>query len=1249
MSLLLLIYKKHRGGRKGFTLVELIIAALVGAAVMSGVVMVMSLGVRMIAANTANSAAQRGALSTVEMLSKEISAASKVEIISDAAAHNFTAGLADGWHYVERDPNRKEARHIYQEDDARLDEKIPGSEYIEALSFDTEVFKAELNGGGRLLRVNVEAAYDPDGIQKVELDRTLLVHAVSGVTGESDADTGDFLPPPSDGGHILRYLPEPLAWPLLDVYGSTGGGGADAFDYEKPDTWKNIKYFNPNTELDARLTLPPEFLEALDEAGGTGDDVVFTWIAADPTVFEAIVNDKGAKKNPRAILKYLEEHVPDYLEEKAGWELLRDKSGDFGHDDDDDLIVPNELIEDPFNIKNPAEDSRGFQLMSVLEGKKTGEEGEGVFDLALTSVGVDERKFSLNLLYDYYRGAYMIVVAGFPDGKGNLKRWPVYVKLGDYKEDKLYENFFTQVKEIEMGSPNTNLSGRMYLNASSRYGALKLETDENNRRYFEVTGNIGGGSTPAPLVMLKFTPDDFAHIIPRGAQNKDDVLYGVTNYAIYVDAEVPNSGTGGFGVLLNGSAVQESNDKHDETTEYTSGGYVYQFDPGANGLVIRYFGYHRQKQYKYGQINGFQWGARPMYFYDAAKGKYPAPGSVDFFKTSAADLLTENFNENAGAGAADNINYRIPFSAAAKESPPARRSMFEFRGVQVGTKSFSPDTAGRNEEPYGGMRAASPYGVTQGPGYASSVYSPKHMQSWHNYSPQDIVDMLAPNANDDKRIGFRWDRSWHLHRIPSEAGAILQHPVWEQRHILKLTVLEVTRDITAGEVDEEWRYNIHHKNDAPLTEDTPKKLTPLTKNDVIHQAGDMFVRAELIQLKPGTTDWNNSRNYVYSKPVWYGKFKGDAWRGDDQSPFKKLGNAMQHIVADPEPELGDDQSYRRRGMRVRSWKESFLGWDYSKITSTNYRYAWRDFVNKHKETYDKKDPFLVKDDGKTKKFPPDFYETVYSAVEAGRVDAAKTKAAHSVWTPPLEIDLNADNKRPDEDTLPFDSGVRQVFQSGDPASDEAVASADTFGQYMKNDQYVEREMRVKSDGDVEYAYNGKYHTDIYGRLSILRPWRGDLPNQTTPIFGLYAIRGWDFGTSRMMDAAGNMRIYDSAGNTTKRFLSVVQGLQIPYLPKKLKVFSDEYDIIPRDLSPGGDKFRPDRDRVVGFRFWDNAVANVAASRTRLYDTWIGEGFSPREVRAILGLKTDDKKEIRGTYVGQEMEKAGFYVPLGEYE
>jgi hypothetical protein len=106
----------------------------------------------------------------------------------------------------------------------------------------------------------------------------------------------------------------------------------------------------------------------------------------------------------------------------------------------------------------------------------------------------------------------------------------------------------------------------------------------------------------------------------------------------------------------------------------------------------------------------------------------------------------------------------------------------------------------------------------------------------------------------------------------------------------------------------------------------------------------------------------------------------------------------------------------------------------------------------------------------------------------------------------------------------------------------------------------------------------------------------------------------------------------------KHPVKVVQGLQLPYRPHP--------DNLNYRREPLGkdETYTTNRDRILGFRFWDNGVA-ASGTSTRLYDTWLGEGFSPREIRAILGLTTTDTKTIRGTYVDPEMEKAGFYVLL----
>jgi hypothetical protein len=232
---------------------------------------------------------------------------------------------------------------------------------------------------------------------------------------------------------------------------------------------------------------------------------------------------------------------------------------------------------------------------------------------------------------------------------------------------------------------------------------------------------------------------------------------------------------------------------------------------------------------------------------------------------------------------------------------------------------------------------------------------------------------------------------------------------------------------------------------------------------------------------------------------------------------------------------------------------------------------------------------------------------------------------------------------PGSDTTPTNiwdnNNLRYIAQFGSTADN-------TFGQYKYTNESVQRE-RSGTRNNYRYAYNGRYTPYIYGRLSILRP-----QGISTPIFGLYAMRGWDFGNSGRDDA-----VYDSTNNSSKRFLTVVQGLRLPYYP---------LDGLPGSPTEGprGDKnflrvwpnttnaqdYAAERDRILGFRFWNNTNQGTTEepiySTIRLYDTWIGEGFSPREVRAILGLTTTNSADIRNTYVEPELEAQGFYVPEG---
>ncbi|MDR1649647.1 MAG: prepilin-type N-terminal cleavage/methylation domain-containing protein, partial [Synergistaceae bacterium] len=95
------LHEIRRWKRSGFTLMELLMAMVIAIIVMGSAVTLLRHGVLLMASNVAYTAAQRGALSSLELLSDEISTAGEVEIISDDTNHKnkIEAALADGWRY----------------------------------------------------------------------------------------------------------------------------------------------------------------------------------------------------------------------------------------------------------------------------------------------------------------------------------------------------------------------------------------------------------------------------------------------------------------------------------------------------------------------------------------------------------------------------------------------------------------------------------------------------------------------------------------------------------------------------------------------------------------------------------------------------------------------------------------------------------------------------------------------------------------------------------------------------------------------------------------------------------------------------------------------------------------------------------------------------------------------------------------------------------------------------------------------
>jgi hypothetical protein len=83
------------------------------------------------------------------------------------------------------------------------------------------------------------------------------------------------------------------------------------------------------------------------------------------------------------------------------------------------------------------------------------------------------------------------------------------------------------------------IDGAMVLDARLRLALKTKEDTKTKRRYFRTwtTGDI-----LAPLVMLQFAPEDFAQMIPEGATS-EEIFYGPTNYAVYLDLEALNLST----------------------------------------------------------------------------------------------------------------------------------------------------------------------------------------------------------------------------------------------------------------------------------------------------------------------------------------------------------------------------------------------------------------------------------------------------------------------------------------------------------------------------------------------------------------------------------------------------------------------------------------------------------------------------------------------------------------------------------
>jgi hypothetical protein len=885
--------------------------------------------------------------------------------------------------------------------------------------------------------------------------------------------------------------------------------------------------------LYAELSGAPEDIdEVVYHPVYTENNPRFMWIAARGS---RELDQDFHQRNSRALWRHLEDALSDSDLQN------RDLGVDFL--DEDHTTKDGDGYIEPF-------EQNGFRILQSRPGYRPMEYGKELPCFRVGN-GIDPEGLRIGTLfenaYEGYLGAYMILVVHYQK-KTEPGKWvmsPVAVTLKKSEDDGIlkavadaYDAFQKNNASVKTQFDNGN---KVLINIISGHGMAYTPASLTQDAMFTAWAN--GYYNWAPFFALKFDANDFKYLTPRG-------LYGVTNYTLYLDAEISNENTLGYRVHLNGTPPAAVSVGGNAAVQ----GYIFQFDPsGAMGFSIR----------AVGQAANTNFGVRPMYFYDAAKAddsQLAAPKAIDFFTSTAPDdtaTLPENFNSNVGANEGDNIYYRTPFLANANYKDTILWSFFR----------------ASDRRDFGIVDASSQYGQRGDP---SSAYSHKLIQSWHKY-PGLTAAGVKPMGNDsvtlvsDDRVGFRWDGSWAM-----------EWDYRKKRHILKLTILELTQNVTANQTDG-WGD------------------TSLTAKGNVHDAGDLFVRAEVIMLKPGASNFKNPRNYVYSKPMWFGKFKGDFWRGDDLSPFKKMGNRMEHIVSAPEPKGGDAQSYRRRGMRLRSWKDSFEGWGFTTPDPVTYRYVWSGDLSGHTRQYP---GYLARQN------PED--ATPADILLLGKpVDWDSPNIDKNVWTPPIAVKLDAG----DIDDGAFDGNIKNIPQNGSTA-------ANTFGQYADG-QFAQREKRANV-----FAYNGNYTPRLYGRLNLLRN-QGN-PN---PLYGLYALWGWDYGYS---GTTNNSVTYDSAYITSslpqdlaqkekslKRFLMVLQGLQLPYQPVYFNVQEElANSAIPTPLGDRG-TFYADRPRVTGISVWGNGNVQDAF---RLHDIWLGEGFAPWEVREILGVKdgvTDD--------------------------
>jgi hypothetical protein len=1583
------------GKGRGFSLIEVLTAMIIAFAVIGATIMLMGRGFDVVGTNSTYSQIQNAALSSFEFLPKEIGYVDRVDIVQNAS----TAPTAENkWRYIAAVDGR--VTEIYWDEDAGAVRQNPlaGSINIASLRFSPKSKSTEKGTDVyREVFVRIETK-DKYSSRNVVLERSIQVRADLGVTDENGDPATETL-----AGPVLRFKGDETPVPVLELFRARGTKPLDLrLNMDSPDmcTWWGTVPDLPSTQKPiyppVKYDLDAQFDAVLmfDKPVELEEDPIFTWLVTDRDEFyrrlttadSSILSsaDFGAlssRERSEKLLKALQHNWLD-LDPTGEMENLW-KNLNSGKS----RVRENLETVDPFR-KNASylQDSirHGYRVVEVSTGATVNLSGalplaamayrvirsdvNGKDDDPIPAEAARHPRFqwgkavydNVTQKHDIFDDAFIIGLVRYRrSGEDDPEFIAAAFRLEENLKDELWDKIMDIAEALEAKKSEKLGNGEFgnmhgdFNNSEVRVEKRGNEAVNYGRGRFSVAAAHSVGSRGSQM-MTTLSDKYFRHL--------SEDLYGVTNYSLYIDKRLLprisdntyNKGDfmpdGGLGVLLNGSSVETAyitNRNNNVYRENFSSGYMFEWDPGAAGMTIRFNHYssstprpepealnnHVAPEF-FDNDSWVMWGVHPLYAYIASKA-WPAPGDYGGFQTvgptkgelvagatkraysapaqiaffpyaredpRSLDVIVEDFEDHVspppsmvekvveptrwvgwgvyyrppfvprvdgergksndpplphGAGNKDQKDYRngahdINYSTgsnAARTYGPVPMRIFSRGRNNIGLNHWNRDLNGWSAKEkdekgkpidrkdtelwFGGT-----FGTSWGPGGVASVYAFWHPQTWHLYENMQWEWRQLASASrrvkkdfiyggGDYRSGWRFDIEYQLtQNINSKTYdfATALPKEWTRRHILKLTVLEVTRNIYADEVEEEWRKKIHHEDydDNNLS----AALQKYGSGEIIHKEGDMFVRAELIQLKRGTDDglrngnvdidglstsdstYNNyaatmptssspaveasikkargleddwiydSRNWVYSKPLWYGKFRGDGWRGrgDPKDPkdrthwslFKRMGMSMMHLVTDPEPKGGDAQSFRGvvhgettpndvirgkssggkiapgRGVRVRSWKDHFRGWNFSddpeenKKAAREVNYSYEKDLEKLRKGYngsprDVLHPDLTFADdellhsGKTKKDAP-----LIDKLE----DLRPKHRLNGVWTPPAEIDLNGwglfrkesldpsnPNANPGYSNLPdgssprygegedfantevyqwqsmkspggFQNDVHKVYQWG-PTQD-AVQIFDTFGQYAYMGQEAEYERRLASPAEkfeaaqknkrkaavYKFGYNGKYTDMLYVRLSLLRPdylasngYDFAVPEELSrePVWGLYAIRAWDYQRGIMgrdsdvdnyiYDYQQFLRnqkgfgIYDNVGEARKRLLMVVQGLQLTYQPHRQTVDKKGNFKTPKEtrrvISNGGfylrapkdnssqhhgakksySKYNKNRERIFGLHFWGNDRSKNSAkgkgdenvsydanpNKHEINEVWIGEGFSPIEVVEILGL------------------------------